>query len=199
MKVLLMVEGEGSSPFAISLAAAGGLRRPQSLLQSLMPALAPTNTGRCDAAFIDYQPTGQPFLRTSGKRRLHLSFSRSGSEVWAALCRDRSIGIDAARPIEFRSPYPWRRVFHPDEWTRAAGICPRPGDVAPLLWVFKEAAVKALGCGFGALEPIEVQSRALWTDRGMVRSRIDAGGNCTARHSAPNPSFGSVSPGWQRK
>jgi phosphopantetheinyl transferase len=71
------------------------------------------------------------------------------------------VGIDAARPEEFQGSYPFARAFRPGEFSLALGIC-RSGQehAAALLWSLKEAAVKALGCGFHTLDPLALEARS---------------------------------------
>lgn len=78
-----------------------------------------------------------------------ISFSHLEDETWAVAatmpCR---IGIDAARTLEFAGAYPFHKVFHPSEL--ATGLPPA------CLWSMKEAVVKALGCGFDGLNPLDI-------------------------------------------
>ena len=103
-------------------------------------------------------PLGKPHLLLEGHRGPAISFSEGGGAVWAALCGDESdIGIDVAGTDEFQGDYPVGRVFHARELQHAVRLA--GGGVATasaLLWSVKEAAVKALGCGFHLVEPREV-------------------------------------------
>ena len=82
---------------------------------------------------------------------LHYSYSHLADQTWAAAA-DQScrIGIDAASDREFDSSYPFRKVFHAEEI--ATGQPAR-------IWSIKEAAVKALGCGFDGINPLDIQVR----------------------------------------
>jgi phosphopantetheinyl transferase len=88
-----------------------------------------------------------------------ISFSKSGAEVWAALCGDESdIGIDVAGSAEFQEGYPLHRVFHVQELHQALELA--GGDLAKaaaLLWSIKEAVAKALGCAFHLVAPRDIQ------------------------------------------
>jgi hypothetical protein len=81
-----------------------------------------------------------------------------GGKVWAALCGGESdIGIDVASADEFQSDYPYQRVFHPEEIEHALKLM---GGVlakaSALLWSIKEAVVKALGCAFHLVDPLQI-------------------------------------------
>ena len=104
-------------------------------------------------------PLGRPDLQVGGFRGPAISFSEGGGTVWAALSGDDSdIGIDVAGAAEFPGDYPVHRVFHPDELRH--GLKLADGDLAhacALLWSVKEAAVKALGCAFHRVDPLQVR------------------------------------------
>jgi hypothetical protein len=104
-------------------------------------------------------PLGRPDLQVGGVRGPAISFSAGGEAVWAALSGDDSdIGIDVAGAAEFAGDYPVHRVFHPEELSHALGLA--DGDRAnacALLWSVKEAAVKALGCAFHRVDPLQVR------------------------------------------
>ena len=104
-------------------------------------------------------PLGKPHLRVGEERGPAISFSEAGGAVWAAVCGDASeIGIDVAETREFRGAYPLHRVFSAPELQHAVTLT--GGDVegaSALLWSIKEAAVKALGCGFHRVEPRDLQ------------------------------------------
>jgi phosphopantetheinyl transferase (holo-ACP synthase) len=88
-----------------------------------------------------------------------VSFSEGAGKVWAALSGDESdIGIDVAGADEFPKNYPVHRVFHPEELQHALRLA--GGDRAnacALLWSIKEAFVKALGCAFHFVDPLQVR------------------------------------------
>ena len=90
---------------------------------------------------------GRPFL-----------LARAEEKIWAALCGDESdIGIDVAGADEFRREYPFHRVFHPQELQHALRLA--GGDLknaSALLWSVKEAVVKALGCAFHLVDPLQI-------------------------------------------
>lgn len=108
---------------------------------------------------VVHDPLGKPQLLLGEHRGPAISFSESGGAVWAALCGDESdIGIDVAESLEFQSDYPFGRTFSVQEFQHAVQLA--GGDVATaaaLLWSVKEAVVKALGCGFGLIEPRDIQ------------------------------------------
>jgi hypothetical protein len=104
-------------------------------------------------------PLGRPDLQVGGLRGPAISFSADGGAVWAALSGDDTdIGIDVAGAAEFAPGYPVHRVFHPEELRH--GLRLADGDLAKacaLLWSVKEAAVKALGCAFHRVDPLQVE------------------------------------------
>ena len=116
----------------------------------------------CDSAtppiHVTHSPLGRPHLLRGEVRGPAISFSQGGGKVWAALCGDASdIGIDAASADEFRGEYPLRRVFHDRELHHALRLT--GGDVenaSALLWSVKEAVVKAMGCAFHLVAPLQV-------------------------------------------
>ena len=115
-------------------------------------------------------PLGKPHLMLGKHPGPAVSFSQGGGAVWAALCEDESgIGIDVAGSDEFAAQYPVSRVFAPQEVQQAMHWAGGDmGRAAALLWSVKEAAVKAMGCGFHLVEP-----RDICIQPGVVR-----GGEC---------------------
>jgi len=104
---------------------------------------------------VVHDPLGRPQLLLGECAGPAISFSECGGRIWAALCGDTSdIGIDAAGTDEFPEEYPVRRVFHAPELQQALRLT--SGDLKKafaLLWSIKEAAVKALGCGYHLVDP----------------------------------------------
>ena len=107
---------------------------------------------------VVHDPLGRPHLLSGKYRMPAISFSEGGGLVWAALCEDEAgIGIDAAATDEFDGEYPLHRVFHAQELQHALRLT--GGDLAKasaLLWSIKEAVVKALGCAFHLVDPLQV-------------------------------------------
>ncbi len=103
-------------------------------------------------------PLGKPHLRLGAHRGPAISFSEGGGKVWAALCVDESdMGIDVAEAAEFRGEYPFHRVFNPQELRPALKLAGGHMDEASaLLWSVKEAVVKALGCAFHFVDPLQI-------------------------------------------
>lgn len=103
-------------------------------------------------------PLGRPQLLLGDRIGPAISFCRSGQNLWAALCGDeQDIGIDVAERREFQGKYPFYRVFHLQELQHA--LKPAGEDLkkaAALLWSVKEAAAKAMGCGFHLVDPLHV-------------------------------------------
>ena len=107
---------------------------------------------------VVHDALGKPHLLVGEDRGPAISFSEGGGAVWAALCGDHSdIGMDLAAPDEFQGDYPVHRVFQAQEFQHAMRLT--AGNVeraSALLWSVKEAVVKALGCGFHRVEPLDV-------------------------------------------
>jgi phosphopantetheinyl transferase len=103
-------------------------------------------------------PLGRPHLLFGGYRGPAVSFSEGGGDVWAALCGDRSdIGIDVAGADEFQKGYPFHRVFNDQELQHALKLTGGElGNASALLWSIKESVVKALGCAFHLVDPLQV-------------------------------------------
>jgi phosphopantetheinyl transferase len=103
-------------------------------------------------------PLGRPHLLWGGYRGPAISFSEGGGSVWAALCGDQcDIGIDVAGTEEFQKGYPCHRVFHDQELQHALRLAGGElGNASALLWSIKEAIVKALGCGFHLVDPLQI-------------------------------------------
>ncbi|MBN2139781.1 MAG: 4-phosphopantetheinyl transferase family protein [Desulfovibrionaceae bacterium] len=86
-----------------------------------------------------------------------VSFSHNQGLTWAALSRSPGLGLDAASASEFGPGYPLKRVFGPAELDAARALWPEA--LAPAaLWALKEAAVKALGCGFNLFGPLDIEA-----------------------------------------
>jgi hypothetical protein len=67
------------------------------------------------------------------------------------------MGIDVAEAIEFQGDYPFHRVFNAEELQHVLNLA--GGDLATasaLLWSVKEAVVKALGCAFHLVDPLQI-------------------------------------------
>jgi phosphopantetheinyl transferase len=101
---------------------------------------------------------GRPHLLLGEIRGPAISFSQGGGNVWAALCGDAcDIGIDVAGTDEFQREYPFQRVFHPQELRHALRLTGGDLEMASaLLWSIKEAVVKALGCAFHLVDPLQI-------------------------------------------
>jgi phosphopantetheinyl transferase len=101
---------------------------------------------------------GRPHLMLGEYQGPAISFSKGGGKVWAALSGDESeIGIDVAETDEFNKEYPFQRVFHPQEIEHAMRLAGGYLEKASaLLWSIKEAVVKALGCAFHLVDPLQI-------------------------------------------
>jgi phosphopantetheinyl transferase (holo-ACP synthase) len=103
-------------------------------------------------------PLGKPHLRLGAHRGPAISFSEGGGKVWAALCGDESdMGIDVAEAAEFQGEYPFHRVFNVQELQHVLNLAGGDlGKASALLWSVKEAVVKALGCAFHFVDPLQI-------------------------------------------
>jgi phosphopantetheinyl transferase len=102
---------------------------------------------------------GKPVLTDGESERPSISFTCSGSLIWAATCAcDAEIGVDAEGPTEFTGDSPLHRISTIDEYA-AVGFAARgdKSEAAALLWSVKESYVKALGCGFHLFDPLQVR------------------------------------------
>jgi phosphopantetheinyl transferase len=107
---------------------------------------------------VVHDSLGKPHLLLGALRGPAISFSEGGGKVWAALCGDGSdVGIDVAEADEFQGKYPFHRVFNAPELQHVLNLA--GGDVekaSALLWSVKEAVVKALGCAFHLVDPLQI-------------------------------------------
>jgi phosphopantetheinyl transferase (holo-ACP synthase) len=137
---------------------------------------------------IVHDPLGRPQLLLGECEGPAISFSEGGGKRWAALCQDAAgIGIDAAETADFPTGYPFHRVFHAQELGHALRLT--GGDwkrASALLWSIKEAAVKALGCGFHLVDPLHlcVDSSIAETD-GRHFFTVRLSGKALARFPIP--------------
>lgn len=108
---------------------------------------------------VVFGPLGNPLLMVGEFPGPAISFSTSGGRVWAALFGGESdIGIDVAGCDEFPGNYPMRRVFTPEELQHALRLTGGdPTAACALLWSVKEAFVKALGCAFHFVDPLQIR------------------------------------------
>ena len=134
--------------------------RLAACLLKALAAAAPQWTVALDwgAPSLDADALGRPLFRLGAKPGPGISFSQTGDLVWGALIGEGQVGLDAAREEDLAPPYPYARVFGPEEWDWAWRHCQgRTASAAALLWATKEAVVKALGLGFHALNPRDLQ------------------------------------------
>ncbi|MFW6113046.1 MAG: 4'-phosphopantetheinyl transferase superfamily protein, partial [Thermodesulfobacteriota bacterium] len=140
----------------------GAVSREQLAAQLLktLAAAAPRWTAALDwgAPSLAADDLGRPLLRLGAQPGPGISFSQTGDLLWGALIGGGQVGLDAAREEDLAPPYPYARVFGPEEWDWVWRHCRgRTASAAALLWAAKEAVVKALGLGFHALNPRDLQ------------------------------------------
>jgi phosphopantetheinyl transferase len=96
---------------------------------------------------------GKPLLFINGSEGPAVSFAYEGDAMWVAIAQEASsIGIDATQSDSFGGHYPFRRAFGEEE----LDIAGKREEVAAMIWSAKEAVVKALGCGFHLVDPLDV-------------------------------------------
>jgi hypothetical protein len=122
---------------------------------------------------------GKPRVLCGTESGPSVSFAHLGAGTWGAMCpSSATVGIDVAQAEEFSDGYPFSRVFHEEDLTvTLKKTHDDEKEAAALLWSAKEAIVKAIGCGFHLLDPIDVKV-VPWFDegseyilRGQVRGR----------------------------
>lgn len=104
---------------------------------------------------------GRPRLILGDKEGPSISFSFLGDQAWGALCsRPHRVGVDAAHPAEFPEDYPFARAFPGRELEAYLDRhASNRAEAAATIWSVKEAVVKALGCGFRLLDPLDLEVR----------------------------------------
>jgi phosphopantetheinyl transferase len=88
-----------------------------------------------------------------------VSFSYGANRLWGALGKPgASLGFDVAEAGEFPPGYPYHRLAAPEEWAQVTDhLGQDKSEAAAMLWAAKEAAVKALGCGYRGFSPLQVK------------------------------------------
>lgn len=113
---------------------------------------------RSHAPVLGTDRLGKPYLLVHARTGPAVSFTYGPGMLWGCMAHGTgNVGIDVAWAGEFESGYPYDRVFAPEELTE--GLARDVGgkaEAAALLWSAKEAAVKALGCGFHLVSPREI-------------------------------------------
>lgn len=121
---------------------------------------------------IEADSLGKPAVRINGVPGPPISFSLGAGVMWAAVCREGACGIDSAQSGEFNGSYPFHRAFHDTEFPAIMKLTAEDRqEAAAIIWSAKEAAVKALGCGFHLLDPLDVQILPLRTGSGGLMSK----------------------------
>lgn len=87
--------------------------------------------------------------------KVAFSLAHGGGQVWMAAAASNRLGLDATLAGDFAGDYPLHRVFTPRERRYIASLAGIPA--AAILFAAKEAAVKALGQGFGRLDYRDVE------------------------------------------
>jgi len=107
---------------------------------------------------ITNDPMGRPLLICGPLCGLSISFSHLLRSTWGALSGGGyGLGLDAATPMDFGEGYPYSKVFHQDEFDLFCRQFETREKGAAALWAAKEAVVKALGCGFRLISPLDLE------------------------------------------
>ncbi|MEW6531135.1 MAG: 4'-phosphopantetheinyl transferase superfamily protein [Thermodesulfobacteriota bacterium] len=144
------------------------LEMHRNLVGRLLRALAELSASEgCDGIMAASQaqdvevipgPLGRPLLRVGGRDSLPVSFAHGRGRIWAALgLPGFSVGIDVAEETEFPCQYPFERAFHRQELAHVRDLINGTSfQAAALIWSAKESVVKALGCGFHLVDPLDL-------------------------------------------
>jgi len=102
---------------------------------------------------------GKPILFLGDQPGPAVSFTHCGLKTWAVLATGNcAVGIDAACENEFGGEYPFHRAFSVEELDSAVmSLNNDAANTAAVVWSAKEAAVKALGCAFWLVDPLDVR------------------------------------------
>ncbi|MFC1884077.1 4'-phosphopantetheinyl transferase family protein [Thermodesulfobacteriota bacterium] len=136
---------------------------------------------------------GRPFLYFGTIKGPSVSFSHLPGSTWAAMSRVKRLGIDAALPGEFNEHYPFHKVFSKNEFGHALKLCGGVlADASALLWSAKEAAVKAMGCGFHLFGPLEIKIGEFQHSLEGFTGTVDAGIKVPFRAVRKEPAWVSL-------
>jgi len=136
---------------------------------------------------------GKPLMRIGGAPGPSVSFSLGAGLMWAAVCGEGACGIDSAHPEEFPGDYPFHRAFHEEEFPAILELTAEGRqEGAAMLWSAKEAAVKALGCGFHLLDPLDVRVFPHRTGGAGFMGKAVIRGNFPRRRSRGEETFVQV-------
>ncbi len=152
----------------------------QRLVSALLDMLVPGGINQPGGSgmgpfTLENDRLGRPRLLVGERPGPAVSFTYADRHLWAAMAPGQGIGVDVALAREFKSPYPYHRVFSTVELDQVKEIT--SWDVvqgAALLWSLKEAAVKACGCGFHHCPPLEVTTDYLGWQDGWVAFQVKA-------------------------
>lgn len=108
---------------------------------------------------VFHDPYGKPLLLGPQPPYPAVSFSYGINCLWGAMGKPGDhLGLDVAEAGEFPAGYPYHRLAAAEEWAAIKDFLGRDkSESAALLWAAKEAAVKALGCGYRGLSPLQVK------------------------------------------
>jgi phosphopantetheinyl transferase len=172
---------EGLPPAAIAYTAVNAPKPDRALLvdrliKSLQRIHHFTSKARLSEYCLEKDALGRPALFFGDVEGPSISFSLVPGSTWAAMSGVKGLGIDAALPEEFNPPYPAHRVFGRGEFDRASELCGGvSAEASAFLWSAKEAAVKALGCGFHFFGPLEIKVGKIRPVNRGYYSHLDAG------------------------
>lgn len=145
--------------------------------------LGRTAARRLAAARLGCGPIAVPLaVDADGAPRLpgaHISIAHAGrahGALGAAAVADRPVGIDV-EGVRARRPDLWRRLLRPNEYGLLDALGGPTDEAQTLLWVLKEAVLKAQRTGFRAgAQSVVLQPRPDGTfGAGAVRAESDRG------------------------
>ena len=112
---------------------------------------------------------GQPLLIAGERAAACVSFSYTYRDLWGAISEHAWLcGVDAALAEDFDSSFPKAKVFSQEELGAGALVEKDRRSLTALLWSAKESVVKAAGCGFHLITPLDVKLDLVSHTLGMV-------------------------------
>lgn len=147
-------------------------RRLLSAMSEYSPCPMAPPSNDSSSVTVDKNRLGRPVLALDGMPGPSISFAYHNRKVWGAMCEaPHQCGIDVASASEFDEKFPIRKVFWPQEITEAMQFAGSVESALALLWSAKEAVVKAAGCGFHLVDPVEVCLECIHSCNGVLNMK----------------------------
>ncbi|MDI6853083.1 MAG: 4'-phosphopantetheinyl transferase superfamily protein [Deltaproteobacteria bacterium] len=130
-----------------------------SLVRFLLSRGAPGTLRGSQEVKVFHDLHGKPRLSGPHPPYPAVSFSYGMNCLWGAVGEPgEHLGLDVTEAGEFSKGYPYHRIAAGEEWEYIKDRLGRDkSEAAALLWAAKEAAVKALGCGYRGFGPLQVK------------------------------------------